>query len=397
MMKITRPELSGFSSQRLSRINDFMERYVDAGEIAGFVTLVARNDKLVYLDKYGCQNLAEKKPISLDTIFRIYSMSKPITSVGFMMLVERGLVRLEDPISKYIPDFKKTKVYGKGGNLLDPIREITVHDLMVHSSGLSYGGIEETKIPVDELYDQADLFNFDIDLKEMVKRIAALPLAFQPGTQWHYSVATDVVGRLIEIITDQTLPDYLNEKIFKPLSMVDTEFQVPPEKADRFSTLYGKLGDSPLAVLPDEYGGNYFKVKLFLGGSGIVSTIADYYRFAQLILNKGELNGFRLLGTKTVEYMTANHLPSDLLPISMGSPWPGFGFGLGFSVMLDPTLAGMMGSPGLHGWGGWANTHFWVDQVEKVIGILMLQYIPSNTYPVTNDFRTAVYQSLIDH
>ena len=344
MMKITRPELSGFSSQRLSRINDFMERYVDAGEIAGFVTLVARNDKLVYLDKYGCQNLAEKKPISLDTIFRIYSMSKPITSVGFMMLVERGLVRLEDPISKYIPDFKKTKVYGKGGNLLDPIREITVHDLMVHSSGLSYGGIEETKIPVDELYDQADLFNFDIDLKEMVKRIAALPLAFQPGTQWHYSVATDVVGRLIEIIADQPLPDYLNEKIFKPLSMVDTEFQVPPEKADRFSTLYGKLGDSPLAVLPDEYGGNYFKVKLFLGGSGIVSTIADYYRFAQLILNKGELNGFRLLGTKTVEYMTANHLPSDLLPISMGSPWPGFGFGLGFSVMLDPTLAGMMGS-----------------------------------------------------
>ena len=208
MMKITQPELSGFSSQRLSRINDFMERYVNAGEIAGFITLVARNDKLVYLDKFGYQNLAEKKPIGLDTIFRIYSMSKPITSVGFMMLVERGLLRLEDPVSKYIPDFKKTKVYGNGGNLLDPIREITIHDLMVHSSGLSYGGIEETKIPVDELYDQADLFNFDIDLEEMVKRIAALPLAFQPGTQWHYSVATDVVGRLIEIIADQSLPDF---------------------------------------------------------------------------------------------------------------------------------------------------------------------------------------------
>jgi len=396
-MKISQPEKSGFSSQRLTYINEFMERYVNAGKIAGFVTLVARNDNLVYLDKYGYQNLAEKKPIEIDTIFRIYSMSKPITSVGFMILLEKGLVRLEDPVSKYITEFKNATVYGDGGRLLEVDREITVHDLLRHTAGLSYGGIEETKIPVDELYDQADLFNFEIDLEEMVRRIAGLPLAYQPGSQWHYSVATDVVGRLIEIIGDQPLPEYLKENILKPLGMEDTSFEVPEDKIERFSLLYGKLGEDKLAVLPDVIGGDYFNVKLYLGGSGLVSTISDYYRFAQLILNKGEVNGVRLLGSRTVDYMTANHLPSALLPITMDSPWPGFGFGLGFSVMLDPPLAGMMGSPGLHGWGGWANTHFWVDQVEQIIGILMLQYIPSGTYPVTNDFRTAVYQSLIEH
>jgi len=396
-MKISQPEKSGLSSQRLTYINKFMERYVNAGKIAGFVTLVARNGNLVYMDKHGYQNLAGKKPIEINTIFRIYSMSKPITSVGFMMLLEKGLARLEDPVSKYIPEFKNATVYDEGGKLIDAVREISVHDLLRHTAGLSYGGIEETKLPVDELYDQADLFNFEIDLEEMVRRIAGLPLAYQPGSQWHYSVATDVVGRLIEIISDQPLPEYLKENVLDPLGMKDTSFQVPEDKIERFSLLYGKLGDDKLAVLPDVIGGDYFNVKLFLGGSGLVSTVSDYYRFAQLILNKGELNGVRLLGSRTVDYMTANHVPSALLPITMDNPWPGVGFGLGFSVMLDPPLTGMMGSPGLHGWGGWANTHFWVDQVEQMIGILMLQYIPSGTYPVTNDFRTAVYQALIEN
>ena len=394
-MKLTHAEKLGLSTERLTRINEYMERYVAEGKIAGFVTLVARHGEIAYLDKYGYQDIASHAPIELDTIFRIYSMSKPITSVAFMMLFERGLVRLEDPLSKFIPEFKKTKVYGKDGKLIDLIREITVHDLLVHTTGLSYGGIEETKIPVDALYDKADLFNPNIDLTEMVQRLANLPLAFQPGTAWHYSVATDVVGRLIELIADTPLPDYLEEKIFRPLGMVDTAFSVTPEKVERFSKLYGKSSKSDLAVLDDALGGNYFKVKLFLGGSGLVSTMPDYYRFAQMVLNQGDLDGVRLLGTKTMELMTCNHLPEELLPISMGYPWVGFGFGLGFSVMMNVPLSGMMGSPGLHGWGGWANTHFWVDAIERLIGILMLQYIPSGTYPVTNDFRTAVYQAVI--
>jgi CubicO group peptidase (beta-lactamase class C family) len=269
-MKISQPEKAGFSSQRLTRINEYMERYVNEGKIAGVVTLVARNGNLVYMDKYGYRNLAEKKPIEIDTIFRIYSMSKPITSVGFMMLLEKGLVRLEDPVSKYIPEFKNASVYGDNGKLLDVNREIVVHDLLRHTAGLSYGGIEETKIPVDELYDQADLFNFEIDLEEMVRRIAALPLAYQPGSQWHYSVATDVVGRLIEIIADQSLPEYLRENVLDPLGMKDTSFEVSEEKIERFSVLYGKLGEDRLAVLPDVIGGDYLNVKLFLGGSGLV-------------------------------------------------------------------------------------------------------------------------------
>lgn len=390
------PEELGFSSERLTRINDFMKRYVDEGKVAGFVTLVARRGKIAYFDKFGYQDIASGTPMELDTIFRIYSMTKPITSVAFMMLFERGLVRLEDPLSRFIPEFKQTKVHGKDGKLIDLAREITVHDLLIHTAGLSYGGIEETKVPVDELYDKADLFNTNINLEEMVRRIADLPLAYQPGTVWHYSVATDVVGRLIELIADKPLPDYLNQKIFKPLGMMDTTFSVPPEKADRLSTLYGKTENGDLEVLDDIIGGDYFNVNLYSGGSGLVSTMPDYLRFAQLVLKKGELDGVRLLGTKTMELMTANHLPPALLPISMGNPWPGFGFGLGFSVILDIPLSGMMGSVGLHGWGGWANTHFWIESREQLIGILMMQYIPSGTYPVTNDFRTAVYQALVE-
>jgi CubicO group peptidase (beta-lactamase class C family) len=393
--KIT-PEEVGLSSERLGRINDFMIRYVDGGQAAGFVTLVARKGEIVFFDNYGYQDIDAKMPLANDTIFRIYSMTKPITSVGFMMLFERGLVRLEDPVSIYIPEFKNIKVLGKDGKRLNLDKEITIHNLLDHTAGLSYGGIEETKLPVDAYYDQANLFEPRIDLEEMVRRITTLPLAFQPGDKWHYSVATDVVGRLIELITDMPLIDYLREKVLDPLGMVDTDFCVPPGKRNRFSTLYGKVGEADLGVLDDAIGGDYFNVSLQSGGSGLVSTMPDYCRFAQMLLNRGEWGGMRFLGSKTVDYMIANHLSKSLLPINMGGPWHGFGFGLGFSVMLDVPLSGMMGSTGVHGWGGWANTHFWIDQIEELIGILMMQYIPSGTFPFTNDFRTAVYQAIID-
>jgi CubicO group peptidase (beta-lactamase class C family) len=394
-VKTSTQEKVGFSATRLKRIGTVMQRYVDQKTLAGIVTLVACCGSVVHLEKFGYQDIETSKPVGLDTIFRIYSMTKPITSVALMMLFEHGLVRLTDPVTKFIPDFKKVKVFVKEGELVDPEREITIHDLLTHTAGLSYGDDEDS--PVDELYRQADLFNTDITLEEMIRRITNLPLANQPGQVWRYSVATDVVGYLVEVISDRSLAEFLEEKIFQPLGMKDTAFSVPPEKVDRLATLYGKTEKGALEVIDTATGGDYFNVRLYSGGHGLVSTTADYLRFAQLVLNKGELDGIRLLGPKTMELMTTNHLPPALMPIAMGEEqMPGLGFGLGFSVMMDVAQSGMMGSVGLHGWGGWANTHFWVDPQEQIIGILMLQYVTSGTYPVRSDFRTLVYQALID-
>jgi CubicO group peptidase (beta-lactamase class C family) len=395
-MKITVPEELGLSSERLERIDTAMQRYIDQELVAGIVTLVARRGSVVHLEKLGMQDIETSKPMELDTIFRIYSMTKPITSVALMMLFEQGLVRLADPVSKYIPKFKKVKVWVNEGEFADLTREITVHDLLTHTAGLSYGGYEETHTPVDKLYDQADVFNTDMTLQEMMRRIADLPLVHQPGEVWRYSVATDVVGRLIEVISDMTLADFLDEKILRPLGMEDTAFSVPADKMGRFATLYGMTEKGALEVIDTVVGGDYVTVRLHAGGHGLVSTAADYLRFAQLVLNRGELNGVRLLGRKTMELMTTNHIPPALLPLEMVDPWPGFGFGLGFRVLLDVPQAGVMGSVGSHGWAGWASTYFWVDPQEQLIGILLLQYIPSGTYPISEDFRTAVYQALIE-
>ncbi len=396
-MELSTPEELGFSAKRLERINTTMQRYVDQKTLAGIVTLVARRGKVVHFEKLGYQDIATSKPIELDTIFRIYSMTKPITSVALMMLFEQGLVRLTDPVAKFIPEFGKVMVLVGQDGLTDLEREITIQDLLRHTAGLSYGGYEDTHDPIDKLYDQVDLTPPDITNKEMVRRITELPLANQPGQAWRYSVATDVVGHVVEVISDMSLGEFFEEKIFKPLGMADTAFTVPLEKVDRLATLYGKTDEDPLGLIDVATGGDYFNTRLELGGAGLVSTAADYLRFAQLVLNKGELDGVRLLGPKTVELMTANHLPPALLPMAMGEEqMPGLGFGLGFSVMMDVAQSGWMGSVGLHGWGGWASTHFWVDPEEQLIGILMLQYIPSGTYPIRTDFRTLVYQALVE-
>lgn len=394
-MKKCSPHEVGFSTRRLKRINRGMQRYIDQRLIAGIVTLVARRGSVVHFEKFGLQDIEANKPMELDTIFRIYSMTKPITSVALMMLYENGLLRLDDPVTKFLPEFEKVKAYVKEGELADLTREITIHDLLTHTAGLSYG---DTDSPVDELYRQADLFRTDITLQEMVRCLTDLPLANQPGQMWRYSVATDVVGYLVEVISDMSLAEFFEEKILKPLGMEDTAFFVPPQKVDRFATIYGLTEQGPLEVIDTATAGDFSEaLRLYCGGHGLVSTTADYLRFAQSVLNKGELDGVRLLGPKTVELMTINHLPPALLPIAIGEEqMPGFGFGLGFSVMMDVAQSGMMGSVGLHGWGGWPNTHFWVDPQEHLIGILMLQYLPSGTYPITNDFRTIVYQALVD-
>ncbi|MGD2143635.1 MAG: serine hydrolase domain-containing protein [Anaerolineae bacterium] len=397
-MNTLAPEEAGFSSERLGRIGAVMQHYVDENKVAGFITLVARYGGVVHHERFGMMDVEESKPMQFDTIFRIYSMTKPITSVALMMLFEQGLVRLTDPVSRFMPAFGEVKVLGNDGSLVEPDRAITIQDLLRHTAGLSYDGYyEETGELVDKLYDEVDLWPPGATSEEMVRRIAELPLAFQPGEAWRYSVATDIVGRVVELVSDMSLAQFFEEKILKPLGMEETAFSVPPEKADRLATLYGEAEEGGLEEVDAAVGGDYFDVTLHSGGHGLVSTVADYHRLAKFLLNKGELNGVRLLGPRTVELMTANHLPPAVLPIAMGAePMPGLGFGLGFSVMLDVALSGMMGSPGLYSWGGWAKTHFWVDPEEELIGILMVQQIHTGSHPAVIDFRTLVYQALVD-
>lgn len=389
----------GVSAERLSRINRLMNRYVESGKLAGVVTCVARRRQVVLLDCVGYQNLETKTPMARDSIFRIYSMTKPITSVALMMLYEESLFNLTDSVGQYIPAFKNVKVWGADGALETPIRPITIQDMLRHTAGLSYGGYAKSRSPVDKLYDEADIFNSKITNAEMTARIASLPLMFHPGTKWHYSVATDVIGYLVEVLSGMPLADFMQERIFAPLGMVDTAFHIDPSKLGRFCTLYGKTPDASFGVLDLPETSEYLPpVTLHSGGSGLVSTTTDYLQFAQCILNKGEWQGVRLLGSKTVELMTCNHLPLALLPIAFEGTEPmlGMGYGLGFGVMVDVAQTAMMGSVGDHGWGGYAETYFWIDPQEDLIAILMTQYLPSQTYPIRKEFRTAVYQALID-
>ena len=399
VMKRSSPDKLVFSPERSLRISHLMNRYIENGKLAGTVCCVSMYGEIAYIEALGFQNLENKTPMSLDSIFRIYSMTKPITSVALMMLYEEALFNLTDKVETFIPAFKKIKVLNVGGKIEPPIRPITIQDLLRHTAGLSYGGYAESQSPVDKLYDEADLFNLEISNEEVVARLTGLPLMFHPGTKWHYSVATDVVGYLVEVLSGQSLAEFMQEKIFDPLGMTDTAFCIEPSKLDRFCTLYGKTTDSDFGVLDTPASSEYLSpVNLHSGGSGLVSTASDYLRFAHCILNKGEFDGVRLLGPKTVELMTCNHLPANLLPIAFEGTEPmlGMGFGLGFGVMLDVAQTGVMGSVGDFGWGGYAETFFWIDPQEDLIAILMTQYLPSQIYPIRKEFRTAVYQSLLN-
>ena len=401
-MKPVAPEKVGLSSARLSRIGPVMQRYVDQHKLAGIVTMIARHGKVAHLERFGMMDLDTAKPMQFDTIFRIYSMTKPITSVALMMLYEEGRFQLNDPVTRFLPEFKKVQVWMGEGELADPIREITIHDLLTHTAGLSYGVYEDTRVPVDKLYDQAGLFDGDITLEEMVRRIADLPLVHQPGQAWWYSVATDVVGYLVQVISGMPFDVFLEERILGPLGMEDTGFYVPAGKLDRLATLYGAAEDGGLKELVNtSVVGDYTKPpRLLSGGGGLVSTASDYVRFSQMLLNGGELDGVRLLGRKTVELMTINHLPDALIPIRM-APYDtmhGYGFGLGFRVLMDVAQSGMLGSEGVYRWGGWASTAFFIDPKEELIALLLPQFIPSGAarYPIDSEFQTLVYQALVD-
>ncbi len=399
------PEKLGLSPTRLARVKTWMQGYIDEGKLAGATTLVARHGKVVFCETVGYGDLEKKTPLARDSILRFYSMTKPITAVAVMMLYEQGLFQLDDPLSAFIPAFTDMEVY-RSGPLDNPVTEpatrpITIQHLMTHTSGLTYGVENEGGVPELYIKHHTDFNPGDGPLAAVVDRLAALPLEFQPGSRWEYSVAFDVLGRLVEVVSGKSLDTYLKENIFEPLGMNDTGFFVPESKLDRFVSLYQCTPEYSLSLLESaENSPLTGDVQTLSGGGGLVSTLKDYFYFTEMLRRKGALNGRRLLGRKSVELMTCNHMPGDLA--DMGQPtfcettYEGIGFGLGMSVMIDPAKAKILGTPGEFAWGGYASTAFWVDPVEDLTVIFLTQLIPSGAYPIRRELRVLTYQALVD-
>ncbi|MEE9416489.1 MAG: serine hydrolase domain-containing protein [Acidimicrobiales bacterium] len=404
-----KPRELGFDSKRLTRISSHFRDYVDDGRLAGWSLLVSRRGQVAYSDHYGQRDLSTGAPIENDTIYRIYSMTKPITTVAAMILYEEGAFDLNDPVEKFIPSFANQRVYLSGSastaNTAGVLQPMAIHHLMSHTAGLTYGFLHAHAI--DEMYRNAG-YEWDYpaghDLAACCDDWAGLPLLFQPGDEWNYSVASDVLGRIVEVASGMTLDEFFRTRIFEPLAMDDTSFWADTEERQaRLATLYTRNPADGSAVPIDAMGkAALHKPKMLSGGGGLVSTIGDYHRFTQMLLNRGELDGERLLGSRTVDYMAINHLPGgqDLpaygRPIFTETAHAGMGFGLGFSVVIDRAATKLACSDGEYSWGGAASTGFWIDPAEEITAVFMTQLLPSSTYPLRPEFRQLVYQALID-
>ncbi|MEM1152316.1 MAG: serine hydrolase domain-containing protein [Pseudomonadota bacterium] len=379
-----------------------MQTHVNAGRLAGLAVQIARRGEVAFSEQAGLQDAANGTPVRPDALWRIYSMTKPVTSLAALMLYEEGAFQLDQPVADFLPAFQNLRVWKGEGYALDdtePLkRPVTIHDLMTHQSGLIYD--DPNGNTLERALSQAG-FNFDQDIPTMADAVARLtdcPLAFQPGARWFYGLSTDVLGHVIEVISDMPLGAFFQSRIFDPLGMKDTRFDVPPDKAHRLAVLYGYRTDG-FDTLSDE---NTYAppVTLQSGGAGLISTVADYQRFADMLLRRGQYENGHLLGRKTFDLMVANHMGGDLASRGQShfseTTMEGIGFGLGVSVMLDPCRAKILGSPGEFAWGGWASTAFWVDPVEEMTVILMTQLAPSSTYTLRRELRVLSYQALID-
>jgi CubicO group peptidase (beta-lactamase class C family) len=410
------PESAGMSSPALARVEAHLkQRYIEAGRFPGTQLLLYRRGKVVHNSVQGFADLERKAPVKHDTIFRIYSMTKPITSVAFMMLFEEGRVALDEPVHKYIPEWKNLGVFVAGtapAFLTRPLsRPMLIVDLLRHTSGLTYGFQQRSN--VDAAYRDKKIVESGT-LQSMVEELANIPLEFSPGDAWNYSVSTDVIGYLIGKISGRPFEQFLQERIFDPLGMNDTGFFVPADKASRFAACYS--ADPPGRVtlhaaerkgtltLQDDPTKSPFLAKpsFISGGGGLCSTAADYLTFCRALIHGGELGGVRLLGPKTLKLMTTNHLPGgvDLPALSRSlfseATYNGMGFGLGFAVNLDPAKTLIPGSAGEYNWGGLATTSFWADPAEELIAIFMTQVMPSTAYPIRRELRTMVYTAITD-
>ncbi|MBI9042939.1 MAG: beta-lactamase family protein [Anaerolineaceae bacterium] len=387
------PESVGFSSERLARIPAVMQAYIDRRETGGILALVERKGKTVFVSKCGFQDLGMQTPIAYDSLFRIYSMTKPIISLGLMMLFEEAAFQLKDPLHIYLPEFRHVKVLSEDGHRVEPKTAPTILQLLNHTAGMTYGTFGNT--PVDKLYRAANLREPGINLEEMVGRMAELPLLYHPGERWVYSMATSVVGRLIEVLSGMNLNDYLQQRIFQPLGMRDTTFSVPDEKLPRLMTCYKQTLKKGIAEFDGVSDSAFRNVTLFRGDGGLVSTLKDYLQFSRLVLGQGTLGEVCLIGRKTFDLMRQNHITQDLMPLDVVEPMPGLGFGLGFSIVMDTALTGKLGSAGELSWSGMASTTFWVDPAEDLIAILLTQLVPLKRLRLEDDFRTLVYQALV--
>ncbi len=397
---MTSPESLGLSAPRLDRLTDWGASLVADEKLAGVLTLVARKGEIAHLACHGLADRERGVPLQPDSLFRIYSMTKPITSLAILMLYEEGRFLLDDPISRFLPEFADMRVY-TGGSRLRPVivpatRQITFRHLLTHTAGLTYGFLEQH--PVDALYRASALDRLAAgeSMAQQIARLAALPLLHEPGAAWNYSVATDVLGHLVTVISGQDFADFLATRVFAPLGMTDTHFTVPQYKLPRFTTVYGP----GLTPIDDAQSSPFAQPgRLASGGGGLISTAADYLRFCQLILGQGAAHGVRLLGRKTVALMTADHVGEAETAAGLarlgGVHRDGLGFGLGFQVVLSPARAQLIGSPGEISWGGAASTQFFIDPSEDLIAILMTQFMPSSTYPLNQQLRVMTYQALV--
>ena len=402
-----RPESVGLSSHRLQHLDRFIrQRYLDTGRLPCATTLIERRGEIAHTSVQGYMDVERGRAVTEDTIFRIYSMTKPITSVALMMLVEEGAIALDDPVHRYIPQWRNLGVYEAGfiGTFRTrptsaPMRII---DLLRHTSGLTYGLQQRTN--VDAAYRK---FGFGdpagaSTLEAMIEGLAKIPLEASPGEVWNYSVSTDVVGYIVGKVSGMPFDEFLRQRIFAPLGMVDTGFHVPPEKASRLAACYVATPDGRMQLQDDPQTSKFLRAPTFVsGGGGLVSTTADYLRFCRMLLNGGILDDTRLLSPKTIELMTANHLPGgkELPEMAVSlfgeAGYSGVGFGLGFAVTTNPARSLLPGSAGDFSWGGMASTFFWIDPREQLIVIFMTQLMPSTLYNVRRELRTLVYSAFV--
>ena len=369
-----------------------MQAYVDDGRVAGVMTLVARRGQVVHWDAVGERDVEAGDPLEPDDIFRIYSMTKPITSVATMILVEEGAVSLDDPVAKFIPEFAAVEVLAADGERVDPDRPIAIEHLLTHTSGLTYGFFGDA--PVDRLYNQSGFFTRAAGLDDFARQAAALPLLASPGDRWNYSISTDI-GCVMEVASGRPFDAFLRERILEPLGMEDTAFVVPADKRDRFTGHYA-VQDGALDLVDSPVDGEYTRVPAWLsGGGGLTSTASDYIRFAQMLLQDGRLEDVRILAPETVRMMRASRLPEALVPIQLGTYLsPGYGFGLGFAVVVDAESSPEPDNNGVFRWAGAANTFFWIDPEAELVGMVWTQLNPFAAYDLEREFQTLVYGAL---
>jgi CubicO group peptidase (beta-lactamase class C family) len=399
------PEEVGMSSDRIERVKNVMKTFVDDGKVKGLLTAIVRDGKVVHFETYGMMDAEQAKPMKADTLFRMYSMTKVVTGVAVMMLYEEGHFTLNDPISKFLPEFENMTVYA-GKDKTEPANKpITFRHLLTHTSGISYDFYEGT--PIAELYKKNGLtiqaaYQNGTSLEDFTRVLAKQPLANQPGEAWHYGMSIDVLGRLIEVISGQDYGEFLDERVFKPLGMVDASFTVTDDKLDRFAANYMKLPTGKLmAIDPPDKSLYRQESPLEFGGAGLVCTAMDYLRMAQMLVNGGELDGVRLLSPKTVDLMTTNHLSSKLGedPLGQlfaGGAFTGVGFGLTGSVVTSPAANGNTGSVGEFSWGGAASTDFWIDPTENLVGMVLTQLMPAGIEPTRTKMHQMTYQAITE-